>query len=64
MPIASSRYAVSGIQLTKPMKSVTSLLLKKQVTAIVCVFYEMLRLKTPKIKLWTQKFAVKFKDAR
>ena len=37
--------AVSGSQLIKPIKSVTSLVLKK-VTAIVCVFYEKRRLKT------------------
>ena len=37
MPSASSLYAVSGIQLIKLIKSVTSLVLKK-VTTIVCVF--------------------------
>ena len=49
MPSASRSsvaVSVSASQLIKIIKSVTSLVLKKrQVTAIVCVFYEKRRLK-------------------
>ena len=54
MPSASSLYAVSGSQLIKLIKSVTSLVFKKEkkeVTAIVCVFCEKRRLKIEWLRL-------------
>ena len=52
MPSASSSVAqfnVSPSQLLKHIKSVNSLVLKKEVTAIVCIFYEKRRLKRRKV---------------